>query len=50
MSQKSSFFSELKRRNVLKVALVYAFVSRLLIDVAWIGLPMLDAPEWILLS
>jgi adenylate cyclase len=43
-------FRELRRRNVLKVALVYAVVSWLLIDVAWIGLPMLDAPEWILIA
>ena len=42
------FFSELKRRNVLKVALVYAVVSWLLIEVAWILLPTFDAPEWLL--
>ena len=50
MSTRPSLFSELRRRNVLKVALVYAVVSWLLIDVAWIGLPMLDAPEWILIA
>jgi len=43
-----NFFSELKRRNVYKVALVYALVSWLLIEVAWIALPMFDAPEWML--
>jgi hypothetical protein len=43
-----NFFLELKRRNVYKVALVYALVSWLLIEVAWIALPMLDAPEWML--
>jgi len=48
MSQKSSFFSELKRRNVLKVALVYAVVSWLLFELAWILLPTFDAPEWML--
>src|SRR5206468_3288719 len=48
MSDKPSFFSELKRRNVYKVALVYALVSWLLIEVAWIALPMFDAPEWML--
>src|SRR5437016_5203538 len=48
MSDKPSFFSELKRRNVYKVALVYAVVSWLLIEVAWIALPMFDAPEWML--
>ena len=46
MSDKPSFFSELKRRNVLKVALVYAVVSWLLIEVAWILLSTIDAPEW----
>jgi imidazolonepropionase-like amidohydrolase len=48
MSTKPSLFSELKRRNVLKVALVYAVVSWLLIELAWILLPMVDAPEWML--
>src|SRR5204863_5158580 len=43
-----NFFSELKRRNVLKVALVYVVVSWLLIEVAWILVPMFDAPEWML--
>jgi cytosine/adenosine deaminase-related metal-dependent hydrolase len=42
------FFAELKRRNVFKVALVYAVVSWLLTEVAWILLPMFDAPEWML--
>ena len=43
-----NFFLELKRRNVYKVALVYALVSWLLIEIAWIALPMFDAPEWML--
>ena len=43
-----NFLSELKRRNVYKVALVYAVVSWLLIEAASILLPMLDAPEWML--
>lgn len=43
-----NFFTELKRRNVLKVALIYAVVSWLLIEVAWILLPMFDAPQWLL--
>jgi hypothetical protein len=42
----NNFFSELKRRHVDKVALVYAVVSWLLIELAWILLPALDAPEW----
>jgi Amidohydrolase family len=48
MSDKPSFFSELKRRNVYKVALVYAVVSWLLLELAWILLPKFDAPEWML--
>jgi hypothetical protein len=48
MNEKPSFFAELKRRNVLKVALVYAVVSWLLIEFAWILLPLFDAPEWML--
>jgi Amidohydrolase family len=48
MSDKPSLFSELKRRHVDKVALVYAVVSWLLIELAWIFLPRLDAPEWML--
>ncbi|MBO0696585.1 MAG: hypothetical protein J2P56_10880, partial [Verrucomicrobia bacterium] len=48
MSQKPSFFAELKRRHVDKVALVYAVFSWLLIELAWILLPTVDAPEWML--
>jgi imidazolonepropionase-like amidohydrolase len=48
MSTKPSLFSELRRRNVLKVALVYAVVSWLLLELAWILLPIVDAPEWML--
>jgi hypothetical protein len=44
--RKSSLFSELKRRHVDKVALVYAVVAWLLIEVAWIALPTFDAPAW----
>jgi hypothetical protein len=43
-----NFFSELKRRHVDKVALTYAVVAWLLIEIAWILLPTVDAPEWIL--
>src|SRR5438874_9203248 len=43
-----NFFSELKRRNVLKVALVYAVVSWLLIAVASVLLPIFEAPGWIM--
>src|SRR5947208_15034378 len=47
MSERN-FFVELKRRHVDKVALVYAVVAWLLIELAWILLPTLDAPEWVL--
>src|SRR6266571_7629204 len=48
MSDKPSLFSEFKRRHVDKVALVYAVVAWLLIELAWIFLPNLDAPSWML--
>src|ERR1700750_1774581 len=43
-----SFFSELKRRNVYKVAVAYAVVSWLLIQAASIFLPAFDAPSWVI--
>jgi TolB-like protein/Flp pilus assembly protein TadD len=46
MSGKPSFFSELKRRNVYKVAVAYAVVSWLLIQAASILFPTFDAPPW----
>jgi ketosteroid isomerase-like protein len=47
MSAKPSLFSELRRRNVFRVALTYAVVAWLLIEIASVAVPMLDAPEWI---
>src|ERR1041384_6254881 len=44
----SNFFSELKRRNVYKVAAAYAVVAWLVIQVASIVLPTFHAPEWTL--
>ncbi len=41
-----SFFGELKRRNVYKVAVAYAVVSWLLIQAASILFPTFDAPSW----
>ena len=41
-----NFFSELKRRNVYKVAVAYAVVSWLLIQAASILFPTFDAPSW----
>jgi TolB-like protein/Flp pilus assembly protein TadD len=46
MSEKPSFFSELKRRNVYKVAVAYAVVAWLLIQAASILFPTFDAPPW----
>jgi len=48
MNAKPSLFSELRRRNVFRVALTYAVVAWLLIEIAAVFLPMLDAPEWII--
>jgi serine/threonine-protein kinase len=41
-----NFLSELKRRNVYKVAVAYAVVSWLLIQAASILFPTFDAPAW----
>ena len=45
---KPSLVSELRRRNVFRVALTYEVVASLLIQVASVFVPMLDAPEWII--
>jgi ketosteroid isomerase-like protein len=47
MNTKPSLFSELRRRNVFRVALTYAVVAWLLIQMAAVFVPMLDAPDWI---
>ena len=41
-----NFFSELKRRNVYKVAVAYVVVAWLIIQAASILLPTFDAPQW----
>jgi len=46
MSEQSSFFSELKRRNVYKVAVAYVVVAWLLIQAASILFPTFDTPPW----
>jgi TolB-like protein/Flp pilus assembly protein TadD len=48
MSQKPSFFAELKRRNVYKVAVAYVVVAWLLLQAASIFLPAFDAPSWVM--
>ena len=45
MTTKPSFFSELRRRNVFRVALTYTVVAWLLIEIASVLLPLVDAPE-----
>jgi ketosteroid isomerase-like protein len=45
MSTKLSFFSELRRRNVFRVALTYTVIAWLLLEIASVLLPLVDAPE-----
>ena len=47
MSEKPSFFAELKRRNVYKVAVAYAVVGWLLVQVATQVFPFLEIPNWV---
>src|ERR1043165_2013603 len=46
MSERN-FFAELKRRNVYKVAVAYAVVGWLLIQIATQVFPFLEIPNWI---
>ena len=41
-----NFFAELKRRNVYKVAIAYAIVAWLLVQVATSTFPVLEIPNW----
>jgi TolB-like protein/Tfp pilus assembly protein PilF len=43
-----NLFTELKRRNVYKVAVAYAVISWLLIQAASILLPTFEAPAWVM--
>src|SRR6266516_3706922 len=47
MNEKPSFFSELKRRNVYKVAVAYGVVAWLLMQVASQIFPFFDIPNWV---
>src|SRR5215831_11012221 len=47
-AEKRSFFTELKRRNVYKVAVAYAVAAWLLIQAASILFPTFDAPPWLM--
>jgi adenylate cyclase len=42
-----NFFSELKRRNVYKVAVAYAVVGWLLVQIATQVFPFLEIPNWV---
>src|SRR3954452_3654247 len=44
--QLTNFFAELKRRKVYRVAIGYAVVAWLLIQVATQVFPFLDVPNW----
>jgi TolB-like protein len=46
MSEKPSFVSELKRRNVYKVAVAYAVVAWLLVQIATQVFPFFEIPNW----
>lgn len=43
-----SFFSELKRRNVIRIGIAYIVGGWVLIEVASILLPTFEAPDWIM--
>jgi len=43
----TSFFGELRRRNVVKVAVAYAIVGWILVEVSSTVLPIFEAPDWI---
>ena len=42
----ANFFAELKRRNVYKVAIAYAVVGWLLIQIATQVFPFFEIPNW----
>jgi TolB-like protein/Tfp pilus assembly protein PilF len=46
MNDKPSFFSELKRRNVYKVAVAYAVVGWVIAQIATQIFPFLEIPNW----
>lgn len=46
ISGSPSFWSELKRRKVMRVAITYAVVAWLLIQIAATVFPQIEFPEW----
>src|SRR5947208_16210562 len=47
MSGQSSFFAELKRRNVIRMAGLYLVGAWLIVQVTGTVLPMFGAPDWL---
>jgi TolB-like protein/Tfp pilus assembly protein PilF len=47
MTEKPSFFAELKRRNVYKVAVAYAVVGWVIAQIATQIFPFLEIPNWV---
>src|SRR6266480_3040144 len=47
MNEKPSFFAELKRRNVYKVAVAYAVVGWVIAQIATQIFPFLEIPNWV---
>jgi hypothetical protein len=45
--KSDNFFAELKRRNVYKVAVAYAIVGWLLVQIATQVFPFLEIPNWV---
>src|SRR6202171_1956646 len=48
MNERLSFFAELKRRNVYKVAVAYAVVGWLLVQITTQVFPIFEIPNWAL--
>lgn len=44
----SSFWSELKRRSVVKIAVAYTLVAWVVVQVASVFLPTFQAPDWVM--
>jgi adenylate cyclase len=47
MKKSSGFFGELRRRNVIRMAGLYAVAAWLIVQVSGTVLPMFDAPAWL---
>ena len=47
MGKPGNFLTELKRRNVVRVAFVYGIVAWLLLQIVDIVVPLLELPDWV---